>query len=260
MNTRIFMQSRRALAAALLSTTLASCTADGGFDTNAAVGLGVGAMQAATLSEDQVVEAASLSAAEYDKKSKVAPANSKYSTRLARLTSGLGNAAGLSLNYKVYLTKDLNAFAMADGTVRVYSGLMDVMPDDQILAVIGHEIGHVKLKHSYKQLREAMMTDTAFKAVGSVGGNIGALTQGQLGQLAQVAVGAHFSQKDELAADAFSVKTLNSMGKDPASMRRAIETLNAKAGDGGGGFLSSHPSNDARLANIDKAIAKLSHP
>jgi putative metalloprotease len=249
--------SRNTLLAAALPLVLAGCTAEGGFDTNAAMGIGLGAVQAATLSEDQVVQAASLSAQEYDSKSKVAPANSKYSARLSRLTSGLANAAGLKLNYKVYLTKELNAFAMADGTVRVYSGLMDAMPDDQLLAVIGHEIGHVKLKHSYNQLREAMVTDTTFKAAASVGGNIGALTQGQLGQLAQVAVNAHFSQKDELAADAFSVKTLNSMGKDPASMRRAIETLNKVAGGGGGGFLSSHPSNDARLANIDKAISKL---
>lgn len=252
-----FKHPRSTLLAALLPLALAGCTAEGGFDTNAAMGIGLGAVQAATLSEDQVVEAASLSAKEYDSKSRVAPAGSKYATRLTRLTAGLANAAGLSLNYKVYLTDELNAFAMADGTVRVYSGLMDAMPDDQILAVLGHEIGHVKLKHSYNQLREAMLTDTAFKAASSVGGSIGALTQGQLGQLAQVAVNAHFSQKDELAADAFSVKTLHSMGKDPASMRRAIETLNKVAGGGGGGFLSSHPSNDARLANIDKAIARL---
>lgn len=251
------MKSRNLLAVSLLSLALSACTAEGGFDTNAALGLGVSAMQAATLPEAQVVEAASLAAAEHDSKSKVAPTGSKYASRLARITAGLGNAAGLTLNYKVYLTDELNAFAMADGTVRVYSGLMDVMPDDQLLAVIGHEIGHVKLRHSYKQMREAMLTDTAFKAVSSVGGNLGALTQGQLGQLAQTAVNAHFSQKDELAADAFAVKTLHGMQQDPASMRRAIETLNAKAGGGGGGFLSSHPSNEARLANIDKAIGKL---
>lgn len=256
-NESIRKKAVRAVSVALLPIAIAGCTAEGGFDTNAAMGLGMGALQAATLSEDQVVQAASLSAAEYDSKSQVAPAGNRYATRLARLTAGLSNAAGLSLNYKVYMTNELNAFAMADGTVRVYSGLMDAMPDDQLLAVIGHEIGHVKLKHSYKQLREAMVTDTAFKAVSSVGGNIGALTQGQLGQLAQVAVNAHFSQKDELDSDAFAVQTLHGMGKDPAAMRRAIETLNAKAGGGGGGFLSSHPSNDARLANIDQAIAKL---
>lgn len=244
-------------AAALLSVALSGCTAEGGFDSTAALGLGMNAMQAATITEDQVIEAASLAAQQQDSKSQVAATGSKYASRLARITNGLDNAAGLTLNYKVYMTKDLNAFAMADGTVRVYSGLMDAMPDDQLLAVIGHEIGHVKLKHSYKQLREEMLTDTAFKAASSVGGNIGALTQGQLGQLAQTAVNAHFSQKDELSADKFSVKTLKSMGKDPASMRRAIETLNANFGNGGG-FLSSHPSNEARLANIDKTISSLS--
>lgn len=256
MKTTLSHRTKQGLLALMVPVAICSCTANGQFDTETAIGLGANAMQAATLSEDQVAQAASLSAREQDRKSQVAPANSPYTQRLTRLTSGLANAAGLSLNYKVYMTKELNAFAMADGTVRVYSGLMDVMPDDQILAVLGHEIGHVKLKHSYKQLKETILTDTAFKAVGSMGGNLGALTEGQLGQLGQAAVNAHFSQKDELAADAFSVRTLNAMGKDPHSMRDAIQTLKAKMGDGGG-FLSSHPSNDARLANIDKAIAKL---
>ncbi|CBL44480.1 Peptidase family M48 [gamma proteobacterium HdN1] len=245
------------LAAAIaLPLALSHCTADGKFNTEAAIGIGMGALQAGTLSEDQVKQAASLSAQEMDSKSTVASANSPYTQRLQRLTSGLASASGLNLNFKVYETRELNAFAMADGTVRVYSGLMDVMPDDQILAVIGHEIGHVKLKHSYKQLKETLLTDTAFKAVGSVGGNIGALTQGELGKLAESAINARFSQKDELEADAFSVRTLAKMGKNPIAMRNAILTLKQHVGDNSS-FLSSHPSNDARIANIDEAIRKL---
>ncbi|VEB54342.1 Putative metalloprotease yggG [Salmonella enterica subsp. enterica] len=43
------------------------------------------------------------------------------------------------MNYKVYETKDVNAFAMAnDGCIRVYSGLMDMMTDNEVEAVIGH--------------------------------------------------------------------------------------------------------------------------
>ncbi|HSH13901.1 MAG TPA: M48 family metalloprotease, partial [Desulfurivibrionaceae bacterium] len=162
---------------------------------------------------------------------------------------------GLNLNFKVYLSKEINAFAMADGTVRVYSGLLDAMPDDQVLAVIGHEIAHVGLKHSYQQMRQALLTDVAFKAVGSLGETVGELTASQLGQLGQVAVNAQFSQGDELEADAWAVQLLKSQGHDPYAMKRAIETLRDQFGSGGG-FLSTHPANDKRIANIQAAIER----
>src|SRR5690606_21571392 len=130
----------------------------------------------------------SLAAEQLDGQNKVADANNPYSKRLNVMVNGLQNYDGLNLNFKVYLADDVNAFAMADGTVRVFSGLMDAMPDDQVLAVIGHEIGHVKLKHSYRQMQSKLLTDSVFAGVVSVGGVIGELTAGQLGQLGYAAV------------------------------------------------------------------------
>ncbi|MDT8420201.1 MAG: M48 family metalloprotease [Desulfuromonadales bacterium] len=235
---------------------LSGCAANGQFDAGKALAIGAGALQASMLDEESVKQAASLSAKELDAQSQVAPAHSGYAVRLAKITSNLGHYDGLKLNYKVYLSQDVNAFAMADGTVRVHSALMDVMPDDQVLAVIGHEIGHVKLKHSYRQMREIMLTNVAFEAVASVGGTIGALSSSQLGLLARTAVAARFSQSDELESDAYAVRALKRMGEDPYAMERAIETLQ-KGGGSGGGFLSSHPSNQNRIDNIQKEIGRL---
>lgn len=236
------------------SVALAGCAADGSFDSAKAFAVGAGVVQAVTLDENSVKQTASLAAAEMDSQNKVADASNAYSRRLASLVNGLQNYDGMNLNFKVYLSPDVNAFAMADGTVRVFSGLMDAMPDDQLLAVIGHEIGHVKLKHSYQQMQSRLLTDSAFAAAVSVGGLVGDLTAGQLGQLGHAAVNAQFSQKDELESDRYAVKMLNKMGRDPAAMKRAIETLQSKYGDGGG-FISSHPSNPKRIENIEAAIA-----
>lgn len=232
------------------------CTADGGFDQQAAMSMGAGVIQATTLDENSVKQTSALAAQEMDQKSPVAPANNPHMVRLISITEGLANYDGLNLNFKVYLTEEINAFAMADGTVRVHSGLLDAMPDDQVLAVIGHEIGHVKLKHSYNQMKETILTDTAFKAAVSVGGTVGALTSSQLGQIAQSAANARFSQNDELEADVFAVKALKNLGHDPYAMKRSIETLRKNHGDGGG-FLSSHPANDKRITNIETAINQL---
>ncbi len=225
--------------------------------TQSALTVGQGVYQATTLDESQVIQASAAAASEMDKQNKVAPANSTYAKRLANMAKGQSEINGTKLNYKVYMSDQINAFAMADGTVRVYSGLMDVMPDDQVLAVMQHEIGHVALRHSYNQMRERLLTDTTFQAVGSLGGTIGDLTQSQLGQLAYAAVNARFSQSDELEADTYAVKSLKKIGRDPYAMKRAIETLQKKAGGGESSFLSSHPSNSDRLENIQKTINKL---
>ncbi|OHB25879.1 MAG: peptidase [Desulfuromonadaceae bacterium GWC2_58_13] len=235
---------------------LGGCAAEGGLDMQKAMAVGGGVLQATTLSEDSVKQTATLAAAEMDSQTKVAAESDPYVARLRKLTRGLENYDGLNLNFKVYLAPDVNAFAMADGTVRVYSGLLDAMPDDQVLAVVAHEVGHVKLKHSYQQMREQILADTAFQAAASVGGYIGSLTSSQLGQLGKTAIQAHFSQADELEADAYAVKALSALGKDPRAMKTSIQTLEGLYG-AGGGFLSSHPSNPKRIEQIDAAIANL---
>lgn len=237
----------------LLPLGLAGCDSGGDFDLSTALTLGVGVLQATTLDEKSVSRTAALAAKELDAKSQVAKGDSPQVVRLAKITKGLQGYDNLNLNFKVYLSKEVNAFAMADGTVRVHAGLLEAMPDDQVLAVVGHEIAHVGLKHSYQQMRKALLTDVAFKAVGSLGDTVGELTSSQLGQLGQGAVNARFSQRDELEADAWAVKLLKDQGQDPRAMQRAIETLRDKFGSGGG-FLNSHPANDKRIANIKAAI------
>jgi len=247
------MQAKCVKGCLLMSAlTLSACATDGSFDLDKALGVGMGVIQATTLSEDQVKQTATLAAQQLDAKSQVVSNSSAYARRLNNIVVGLHQYDGLTLNFKVYNNPAINAFAMADGTVRVHSGLLDAMPNDQVLAVIGHEIGHVKLKHSYRQMKEKLLTDSAL----NVGGRVGALSQSQLGQLAHAAVNARFSQSDEHESDVYAVKILQRLGKDPHAMKRAIETLQARHG-AGGGFLSSHPSNAQRIKKIEEAIAAL---
>ncbi|MCP5762619.1 metalloprotease LoiP, partial [Klebsiella pneumoniae] len=79
------------------------------------------------------------------------------------------------VNYKVYMAKDVNAFAMANGCIRVYSGLMDMMTDNEVEAVIGHEMGHVALGHVKKGMQVALGTNAVRAAAASAGGIVGSL-------------------------------------------------------------------------------------
>lgn len=215
---------------------------------------GSGLVSAAFLSEDDVKRESVKSAEEMDHLNTVAPDGNKYAKRLVRLTKGLENYDGMNLNFKVYLVTDINAFAMPDGTVRVFSSLMDLMDDDELMAIIGHEIGHVKFKHSYDQMRTAMISQSTMSLLGQSGGQVGVVVDSQLGQLAYRFINTQYSQSDELESDAFSVPFLRQQGIDPSASVRAIKVLQKEFG-ASNSFLSSHPSNPKRIEALKDIIA-----
>ena len=218
------------------------------------IAVGAELVQASLLDESDIKNIAAQASEKIDSEHQLAAPGSQYSQRLKRLVAGIDHSE--KYNFKVYISEKINAFAMADGTIRIYSGLMDIMSDAELLAVIKHEIGHVEHKHLYQQTKKMLYTNAAFKALIAAGGTVGELTQTQLGQLAYKMVNAHFSQNDELEADAYAVKSLARTQHDPLAMKLAIKALQKHAG-GGGGFLSSHPSNDKRINNIEEQIASL---
>lgn len=232
-----------------VTVMLSACSSH---DINAGLGIARYAIQGATVSNQQLASQARLSAQAMDKKHKVAPVNSRYAKRLNRLTKRLRNYNGMQLNYKVYLANQINAFAMPDGTVRVYSKLMDVMNDDELLAVIGHEIGHVELQHSLSQYKKAYLAKAAQMGLQSFGGEtIGALA-GSYGNIGRRYLGARFSRQDELAADTYSVKILKYLGRDPYAAASAQRKLQ-KLGGSGGGLFNSHPNSAERIAKATAA-------
>ncbi|MGC1516104.1 MAG: M48 family metalloprotease [Maribacter sp.] len=75
-----------------------------------------------------------------------------YADRLENLVSGLTTEAGLDVNFEVYKAVGINAFATPDGSVPGMAGLMDLVNDAELMSVIRHEIGHVKLGYSKKKI------------------------------------------------------------------------------------------------------------
>ena len=111
------------------------------FNIGKAAGGAVKAAKAITLSDADMANYVREYIAWMDKNNKVCDARSPYTKRLNKLTQGLTNVEGIPLNFKVYYVTDVNAFACPDGSVRVFSSLMDMMTDEELLGVIGHEIG-----------------------------------------------------------------------------------------------------------------------
>ena len=133
------------------------------------------------------------------------------------------NINGQPVNYKVYMAKDVNAFAMANGCIRVYSGLMDMMTDNEVEAVIGHEMGHVALGHVKKGMQVALGTNAVGKLRPLRAGLSAHLSQSQLGNLGEKLVNSQFSQRQEAEADDYSYDLLRQRGISPASLATSFE-------------------------------------
>ncbi len=213
---------------------------------------GVDAVRAVTLSDAQVRLLAGKAAGVSDGEHRVAGPATPYGRRLNRLIQNLQVTEKTRFNIKVYVDSQVNAFAMADGSIRIYSGLMDRMTDGELLFVIGHEMGHVVEKHVKKKMMVALAASALRKGIASQENMAGFLASSALGGLAQDLANAQFSQKEEQAADSYGLEFLKQNGFPPPSAvetaARALEKL-ARA-SGNHSLMSSHPSPEKRAKRI----------
>nr|WP_245004668.1 M48 family metalloprotease [Paraburkholderia sacchari] len=252
------MMPIRAGMACGLALALSACAGLQNIDPNAAVSAGSTLLKAATLSDSDVMTVSVEACQASDAKSQVAAPGSAYAKRLASVMSGFGDMTlnGRKIDYKVYMQKDVNAWAMANGCVRVYSGLMDMMSDDELRGVIGHEMGHVALGHSKKAMQTAWTVSAARTAVGATGiSGAAALSQSQLGDLTEKFVNAQFSQSQERAADDYSFDLLKKKGMNERGLVTAFQKL-ATLDGGRNSMMSSHPSSPSRAEHIQNRINK----
>jgi putative metalloprotease len=180
--------------------------------------------------------------------------------RLVKITSAIPTSLvkQLNLNILSYNVADTNAFACANGDIRVYAGLMSLMTDDQVLAVIGHEIGHIANRDSKDGFVTALRISALKDAIGAVGGKtIAKLTNSQLGDLAETLGKAHYSQKQEIDADAYGYEFLKKCGKDPANMASSLGVLLKLQQEAGTpqntkfqNLFSSHPDLQKRIETL----------
>ncbi|MCP4343501.1 MAG: M48 family metalloprotease [Desulfobulbaceae bacterium] len=202
------------------------------------------AVSAITLTDEDVRKLAERSAHASDSKFQLALIGNPYEARLRKLLEDYPQRDGHTFNVKVYLTKDVNAFAMADGTIRIYSGLMDLMNDEELLFVIGHEMGHVVKKHSRKKVVVTYASSALRKGLASQNNEVGQIARSVLGAFAEQLTNAQFSQHEERQADLYGASFLQEEGYEISAAISALEKLAVLAEQHT--FLSSHPNPKAR--------------
>lgn len=217
------------------------------------------AVKAVTLTDAQMTEYVKEYIDWMDAHNEVCADDNPYTIRLNKLTEGLTDVEGLPLNFKVYYVIDVNAFACADGSVRVFSSLMDIMSDEELLGVIGHEVGHVAHKDSKNGFRTALLTSALKDGISSQGGTAAKLTDSQIGELGEALVNSTYSQKQERSADDYGYEFLKSHGKNPWAMAMSFKKLKQLQEEAGAKknsklnqLFSTHPDLDARIKRMEE--------
>lgn len=218
-------------------------------DLRLAAEAGLDAVTAITLSDEAVSKLSADAAGYSDHQNPVAGKTSPYAKRLDRITADCMEKDGVHFNYKVYIDPTINAFAMGDGTIRVYSGLMDMMADDELRFVIGHEMGHIVKRHVRKKMQLAYAASALRKGIASQNNAVGDIARSQLGGFAEKLVNAQFSQQEEREADDYGLMVIKDKGFGPGGAVSALRKLATLSADHS--FLSSHPAPDKRADRLE---------
>jgi predicted Zn-dependent protease len=154
---------------------------------------------------------------------------------------------------------EVNAWCMPGGKMAIYTGLVDKLnaTDDEIAAVMGHEISHALREHARERISRQMVTQTAVGIAGALFG-IGELGQGLGNMVADVTLNLPNSRTHEVEADRMGVELAARAGFDPRAAITLWEKM-AKASSGGQPpkWLSTHPSHQDRISDLRAYSAKV---
>ena len=174
------------------------------------------------------------------------------------------NGYGDKYNYQYQFTlvdsKEINAWCMPGGKVAVYSGILPVTQTDAGLAtVMGHEIGHAIAQHSSERYSQMTLAQGGGALVGAAVGGRSEGTQQIVNQLygvgGQLAL-LKYSRNQESEADRLGLIFMAMAGYNPDNAVSFWQRM-ASAKQGGGAppeFLSSHPSDETRIAAIQALL------
>jgi predicted Zn-dependent protease len=158
----------------------------------------------------------------------------------------------------VFESKEVNAFALPGGKIGVYTGLLEVAnAPEQLAAVLGHEVAHVTQRHGNERVSQAFVAEGGMAAASAALGGEGAkhdLALAALGIGAEVGVLMPFGRTQESEADVIGLDYMARAGFDPQGAVALWKNMSAASGDSLPEFLSTHPSHDTRIRNLEQRL------
>ncbi len=186
-----------------------------------------------------------------------------YLTNLGRRLAA--KAPGERYPYQFHCVNDrvLNAFALPGGYLYVNRGIIEAADNEaQLAGVMGHEIGHVALRHGTNQATKAQGASVGLGILGALlGGGVAGSLAGVGAQLFASGVLLKYSRDAERQADIIGTQILYDMNMDPRAMAQFFEKLEAQSKGGRPPeFFSDHPNPENRMERVMEEVQKLGGP
>ncbi|GHV06491.1 Zn-dependent protease [Campylobacterota bacterium] len=178
-----------------------------------------------------------------------------------RIVAAYPEAQGYEWSFYLLDDPTINAFALPGGKVFFYTGILRLMAnDDQIACVMGHEIAHVLARHGSERMSQQMLSNAGSQALANAIGvpsKYQSLYETAYGAASNLGVILPFSRKHESEADAIGVSLMYKAGYNPNEAVRFWQTMAANKGGATPEFLSTHPSDERRIKDIEGYIKNL---
>ncbi len=160
--------------------------------------------------------------------------------------------------FHVVQQKEINAFALPGGPIFINIGTIDAADNEAELAgVMAHEMSHVYMQHSAKQMKQNLgpsILAGAGQILGSMIGGVGGAIASMGGQVGGGLWSMKYSRADEAQADAVGAIIMYKAGYNPVYMAQFFQKLEKEGGPGGPQFLSSHPNPGNRVQAVEAQI------
>jgi predicted Zn-dependent protease len=155
----------------------------------------------------------------------------------------------------VFNDSDANAFALPGGKIGVYTGMLKVAENqDQLAAVIGHEVAHVLARHSNERVSQKFAVEQGLSLINAIANpqsGTGQTLMGLLGVGAQYGVLMPYSRIQESEADILGLDLMAKAGFDPRESTRLWINMGRAGGGQPPEFLSTHPSHSTRIGDLN---------
>jgi len=146
-----------------------------------------------------------------------------------------------------------NAFALPGGKIGVYNGLLDVaVNQDQLAAVIAHEVGHVLGNHSNERASQSTLRSAGLAAARILGASDVAVDL--IDYSANLGIFLPFNRTQESEADVLGIMLMAEAGFDPQQSIQLWENMNAVGGERPPEFMSTHPSPESRISELESML------
>lgn len=178
--------------------------------------------------------------------------------------NGMGDEVK-NFSWEFHLVKDpqVNAFCMPGGKIVVYEGLMPyVSSDDELAVVLGHEVAHAVARHSNERMSQQIMAKYGGEILGAALSKKSAAIQNVAGTVyglgTQYGVMLPFSRQHESEADYMGLVLMTMAGYNPNVAVNFWKKMSAGKSGSTPEFMSTHPSDATRIANIQKYLPEMS--